>query len=66
MDLHDLDVAWFPIRGIPLDNYPSAFYGGSTVDRILAVYTHSLNSVYYVRIIFETWMFLQFPQLYHM
>jgi hypothetical protein len=48
----DLDIAWFQVKGIPLDNRncPVAVYAGSTVGRTLAVDRHSLNNIEYVRI----------------
>jgi hypothetical protein len=48
----DLDIAWFRMKGIPIDNRncPVAIYVGSTVGRTLAVDRHSLNNVDYVRI----------------
>jgi hypothetical protein len=48
----DLDIAWFQVKGIPIDNRncPVAVYAGSTVGRTLAVDRHSLNNVEYVRI----------------
>jgi hypothetical protein len=47
-----LDIAWFQVRGIPLDNRncPITIFTGSIVGRTLAVDRHSLNNVDYVRI----------------
>jgi hypothetical protein len=48
----DLDIAWFQVKGIPIDNMncPVAVYAGSTVGRTLAVDRHNLNNVEYFRI----------------
>jgi hypothetical protein len=48
----ELDIAWFQVRGIPLDNRncPVIVFAGSTMGRTLAVDRHSLNNVDYVRI----------------
>jgi hypothetical protein len=48
----DLDIAWFQVKGIPIDNRncPVAVYARSTVGRTLAVDRHNLNNVDYVRI----------------
>jgi hypothetical protein len=48
----DLDIAWFQVKGIPIDNRNClvATYAGSTVGRTLAVDRHNLNNVDYVRI----------------
>jgi hypothetical protein len=48
----ELDVAWFQVRGIPLDrNCPVIVYAGSTVGKTLAIDRHSLNNVDYIRIL---------------
>jgi hypothetical protein len=51
-DSGDLDIAWFQVKGIPLDNrkYLVVVYAGSTVGRTLVIDRHSLNNVEYVRI----------------
>jgi hypothetical protein len=48
----ELDIAWFQVRGIPLNNRNChvAVFAGSTIGRTLAVDRHSLNNVDYVRI----------------
>jgi hypothetical protein len=48
----ELDIAWFQVRGIPLDNRNChvAVFAGSTIGRTLAADRNNLNNVDYVRI----------------
>ena len=47
-----LDVAWFHVRGIPLENRncPTASFAGSLVGKTMVVDRFSLNNVDYIRV----------------